>query len=430
MRRLTMNPYGPPTNVPHGFGYPRPPFAPSMMSFGPPRMQVPPRIPHFEVPLETPAEDQESMEEAVPSEASSSVNQMRVYPTRLQTFDQYVCEQEFPRCEADDALGNALLTRNQQITPTTNEQTAITNLMSRIKNALEQIAAIDAVPSVKIDEYREVGSYKKGTMLSKHNVADLVVMFRTLPAPETVKQLGMKIVELLKAGGQPNEVFGVVPRDFGCEIADTHAVLRILVAISVDQIEKLNPDLHLSADVIQKNLSALRHAYWFDEHAGQPAIKILVRLIKDIKSRTSGFAALDVWTIELLCHYCITCTSDRQQLPLVHAFRRFFQMISSGFLLHTSVAVADPCDQMRRINHGFDPIEADTICRTAQFITRLLIHEKYDRLMATNKNMVKDVALENETDPTLNIAPLKAAYNRDLIVNHPPSDRFYSRIQI
>ena len=55
---------------------------------------------------------------------------------------------------------------------------------------------------------------------------------------------------------------------------------------------------------------------------------------------------------------CVTHTLDRTPLPLAHAFRRFFQLVSSGFLLHTSVAVADPCNQKRRINYGFELDEA------------------------------------------------------------------------
>jgi len=102
-------------------------------------------------------------------------------------------------------------------------------------------------------------------------------------------------------------------------------------------------------------------------------------------------------------------------------------LIASGFLLHTSVGVADPCDPTRRINYGFDLPESDLICRTAQFIIRLLIHEQYDRISAV-KLTHKDIGSENETLPNLNIAPLKEAYNKDLIVNTPPAERFYSRI--
>lgn len=175
---------------------------------------------------------------------------------------------------------------------------------------------------------------------------------------------------MLKQGAtHPNEVFGVVPREHGCDIAGTHAVLKILVAIPADEFHKLDPGLHIKVESLDKNLAALRHALWFDEHAGQPAIKILVRLVKDVKQRCTGLAPLDVWTIELLSHYCVTCTPDKNSLSLTHAFRRFFQLLSSGFLLHTSVGVADPCDQTRRINFGFSPGEAVSLFSYHEFST-------------------------------------------------------------
>lgn len=173
----------------------------------------------------------------------------------------------------------------------------------------------------------------------------------------TVKALGDKIVEILKET-QAGEIFGVVPRDFGCEIAGTKGVLRLLITIPPDLYPKLDAELHLSATNLRRNMAALRHAVWFDENTGHPAVKMLVRIIKDIKSRAYGLKALDVWTIELLSHYSVTCTFDRNPLPLPHAFRRFFQLISAGFLLHNSIGVADPCDVTRRINYGFSPEEA------------------------------------------------------------------------
>lgn len=71
-------------------------------------------------------------------------------------------------------------------------------------------------------------------MLTKRNVADIVVMFKGLPrrkegfttnhglfSAEDAKELGDKVVEHLKMGAHVNDVFGVIPRDFGCEIAGT-----------------------------------------------------------------------------------------------------------------------------------------------------------------------------------------------------------------
>lgn len=82
-------------------------------------------------------------------------------------------------------------------------------------------------------------------MLTRKISADLVVFFKTLPTrrffshpltfhfplslrplktrrivlAETVKQFGDGIVQVLRQSAtQPNEIFGVVPRDYGCDI--------------------------------------------------------------------------------------------------------------------------------------------------------------------------------------------------------------------
>lgn len=51
---------------------------------------------------------------------------------------------------------------------------------------------------------------------------------------------------------------------------------------------------------MQANMAMIRHTRWFEEHANQSSVRILIKVLKDIKRRYEGFKALDVWSLELL----------------------------------------------------------------------------------------------------------------------------------
>ena len=51
---------------------------------------------------------------------------------------------------------------------------------------------------------------------------------------------------------------------------------------------------------MQSNLSTIRHGRWFEEHATQSTVRILIRILKDVRRRFDGFRGLSVWALELL----------------------------------------------------------------------------------------------------------------------------------
>ncbi|KAK6107903.1 DZF domain family protein [Brugia pahangi] len=333
-----------------------------------------------------------------------------VFACRPMSFDLALCEASFPRIkEMDDTdLAQAITKRHQEITPTPVEQTAVLGLISKIKAAIEKIsAAPDLLPSVTVEEFREVGSFRKGTMLAGHNVADIVVVLRSLPTVEAVSALGQKIVEELKANDK--EVYGCISRDFGCELAGPNAIVRLLITTVPSNAKLLEPDLHLKESIMISHMAALRHARWFEENASNPTIKILIRIMKDIRNRFDQLKDLSVWNIELISHYAVVNTASQQPLSANQAFRRFFQLLAAGLLLPTSPALSDPCEQARRIHQSLTYEQMDQLCSSSQTLLRIICHGGYKHVLGleTSKSgLVTDMTFWGDVIVT----PLEAAY--------------------
>ena len=100
-------------------------------------------------------------------------------------FDLTQCETFFTAArpaQDDKSFTDLLLRRNQDLTPSSQESQAITSLVTKINAVMDNlIINPNAFEAAQMEEVRQVGSYKKGTMMASHNVADLVIILKTLP---------------------------------------------------------------------------------------------------------------------------------------------------------------------------------------------------------------------------------------------------------
>nr|CAB3256020.1 NF45 protein [Phallusia mammillata] len=329
-------------------------------------------------------------------------------------FDFAMCEQAFPRVKPepnDDEFTQALVKRSQELTASPQNQTMILSMVTKVTNALDSLVV--APPSdfqSQIDEYRQVGSFKKGTMMVGNNIADVAIILKTLPTKESVQQLAEKILENINKS-DPSENFTIVQTDAGFELKASDCMVNILIATVPQNMRKLEPNVHLDQRVLQATLAAIRHVRWFEENAFHTSVKMLVRLLKDLSRRFEGFRPLTPWIIDLLAHHAVMTNPNRQALPINQAFRRFLQLLSSGFFLPGSAGIVDPCESGNvRVHTVMTLEEQDKVCYTAQTLLRILAHGGYKRILGLEGDA--SVATEVSVWNGVVVTPSDRAYEK------------------
>merc|ERR1712121_114211 len=144
------------------------------------------------------------------------------------------------------------------------------------------------------------GSYKKGTMLAGHPVADLVVILKETPTAANIENLASDVQEKLKET-TPADEFPTQANEGGFNTTSNDgALVRVLVTTLPKNLFQVKSVKHVDVKLLEGALATIRHARWFEENASHTTVRALVRILKDLKKRFAGLSGLTPWLIDLL----------------------------------------------------------------------------------------------------------------------------------
>lgn len=364
---------------------------------------------------------------------------IRSLPFSYKTFDPVYCSSIFPGVNPlpeNEELSAYLMKILSRITPSTSETLSVGTLACRVMESLELLALTKSTSMFGIQGTNLVGSFKKGTMLAGRKIADAVVLLRDLPTIKLTRQIGHVLTE--KLGGCE-----IIYQPYGFDVEQGDICVRVVFAVeNFDEIGNAQEGVHVSQPDQKLAHVAVLHGRWAEQNASHPklaqiylclslfrsanfklfllsrafivpflcffislvfiilaillssSIKALIRTLKDLKRRFVGFSHLNPWQIDMIASHVIMDGPITTPLSLSAGFRRFIQILSTGFFAPSSSGLLDPFrSRQSRVHVTMSLAQQDELCRTAQTFCKILKLGKY-QVLFDNMCPTKLITLE------------------------------------
>ena len=96
--------------------------------------------------------------------------------------------------------------------------------------------------------------------MTGNNLAELVVVFKTLPTKEACEALGKKVWESVKQKDtQEFRMLTMMPNEKGFDLSSPKATVAVQITTILPNLRKLDPELHLDIKILQQvNLLKIR----------------------------------------------------------------------------------------------------------------------------------------------------------------------------
>src|SRR6218665_156768 len=95
----------------------------------------------------------------------------------------------------------------------------------------------------QVEEVCRVGSYKMGTILAGHGIADIVVVLKTMPSYEALNALTQKLMESLHTA-DISKRYSSSRTERGLDVSSNDAAVKVLISTVESNIANLNPSVH------------------------------------------------------------------------------------------------------------------------------------------------------------------------------------------